>query len=440
MTVACQSTGIRAEICSDIFTAIEKAKTRAFSCIIADWAEQPEASFLLKRARESSSNHDTVAVAIVDNEPTTAEVRDNRLDYLIYRPISAEEAEAVLAKAGHQMKSSGAEDPADAGDSNHPLNDTAADNSADSRNSNAAQEIRHDPVDGHEESSDGGGDSESASGVYEGDESRELRGGIGLRGMCAAGLTLIALFCLWNSRDSIDYLLRTKEGSVRVLRESVAALFYMNQSGALPVGTAGSDAQQDAYFSRVPAGSTAPALAVAATASTLNELPVSVRSAPDFPLQVPVIDHPPTPPVHVARAAIPESMRNSPAITPPVVVTVSPAQMMPISSPQPQAAIQQISEPVAISEEAARTMLLHSVEPIYPPEGLAQKLHGPVVLQAVIGRDGGVEDLKFVRGYFILGRAAIAAVKQWRFQPYVLNGRPAATQTVITVNFAAPTG
>jgi periplasmic protein TonB len=121
------------------------------------------------------------------------------------------------------------------------------------------------------------------------------------------------------------------------------------------------------------------------------------------------------------------------------VVTVNPAQMMPISVPQPQA-IPQFSEPVALSEEAARAMLVHIVNPVYPPEALAQKLHGPVVLQAVIGRDGSVEDLKIVRGYFILGRAAISAVKQWQFQPYSVSGHAASTQTVITINFSYPPG
>ena len=130
-------------------------------------------------------------------------------------------------------------------------------------------------------------------------------------------------------------------------------------------------------------------------------------------------------------------MRNSPPIARPVVVAVNPAQMMPmpVSAPQLQPAIQQISEPVTVSEEAARALLVYTVDPVYPPEALAQKLHGPVILQARVGRDGSVEDLKIVRGYFILGRAAIAAVKQWRFQPYNINGHAAATQTVITINF-----
>ncbi len=48
------------------------------------------------------------------------------------------------------------------------------------------------------------------------------------------------------------------------------------------------------------------------------------------------------------------------------------------------------------------------------------------------------QDLKIVRGYFLLARAAIAAVKQWRFRPYVLNGRAVQTQTVITINFSFP--
>jgi protein TonB len=133
-------------------------------------------------------------------------------------------------------------------------------------------------------------------------------------------------------------------------------------------------------------------------------------------------------------------MRDSAPIERPVVVTVSPAQMMPVSAPQPQAAVQQFSEPVTLSEESARALLVHTVNPVYPPEGAAQKLQGPVVLQAVIARDGSVEDLKLVRGYFILGRAAIAAVKQWRFQPYSVNGHAAATQTVITINFSYPPG
>jgi protein TonB len=437
MAAACKSAGIRAEVCSDIFTAIDKGKKQAFSCVIADWADQPEASFLLKRARESAPNRDTLAIAIVDHEPTPAEMRDNRLGFLIYRPIFAEEADTVLAKACEQMQPSSAEDAAESS-----VGDDDASSEGPSAVSVGVEHSQQDQQAGSPEANaaEGSGDGEIAT-DEDNEEPRGHRHAIGCREVCAAVLVLTAVFCLWRSREALEYLSRTPEGRFHVLRESVAALFYMNKTEALPVGSAGNDAQQDAYFSRDPSSNApTPTLGVVATASTLTEARMPLPKSPDFPLPVPVFEHQDAAPIRMQRAAIPESMRSSPPIAPPVVVTVNPAQMMPVSAPQPQPAVQQFSEPVVVSEEAARARLVHTVNPVYPPEALAQKLHGAVVLQALVGRDGSVEDLKIVRGYFILGRAAIAAVKQWRFQPYSLNGHAAATQTVITINFSYPPG
>jgi TonB family protein len=437
MTAACKTTGIRAVVCSDIFTAIEKAKAQAFSCVIANWADQPEASFLLKRARESTPNRNTVAIAIVDHDPSPVEMRENRLDFLIYRPISSVEAEEVLAKASEQMKPLSAEDAAESSGDGDP----SGENSASDATNGATQHNDEDQGDGFaQESADqAGGDSEIATAEDEdlGEPGARSRNhALWFRKACAAILVLIAAFYLWRSRDVIEYLAHTREGRVQIFRESVEALFYLNQNGALPAG----GAQQDAYFSREPASPDAktPDLGVVPTESTLTESHPTLPQAPDFPLPAPVLDRQEPPPIHRARAAIPESMRESPPIERPVVVTVNPAQMMPVSAPQPQPASQSFSEPVAVSEEAARSLLIQSVDPVYPPEAAAQKLHGAVVLQAVIGRDGSVEDLKIVQGYFALGRAAIAAVKQWRFQPYNVGGHAAATATTITINFSAP--
>ncbi len=437
LETACESTGIRAEVCSDIFTAIEKVKTKAFSCVIADWADQPEASFLLKRARESAPNRETVAIAIVDRDPTPAELRDNRLGFLIYRPISVEEADAVLEKACEQMQ------PLSAKDAEESSRQADASSEGPSPASDGADTPEHslqEPSASFPEANAAYSTGEIAS--AEDEEKPQGRSHTPVfRGACAALLVLAAAFFLWRSRQGFEYLSQTPEGMYRVLRESVAALFYQNQTGALPVASAGSDAQQGAYFSRNPSpNAKPPALGVVATESTLTEARMPLPKASDLPLPVPVFEHQDAAPIRVERAAIPESMRNSPPIAPPLVVAVTPAQMMPVSAPQPPPAIQQISEPVAVSEEAARALLLHSVDPVYPPEALAQKLHGPVILQARVGRDGTVEDLKIVRGYFILGRAAIAAVKQWRFRPYTVNGHAAATQTVLTIDFSYPPG
>jgi hypothetical protein len=183
-----------------------------------------------------------------------------------------------------------------------------------------------------------------------------------------------------------------------------------------------------------------PALGVVATESTLTESRMPCPKPSDLPLPVPVFEHQEAPPIRVQRAAIPESMRNSPPIAGPVVVTVNPAQMMPVSAPQPQPAYSAIQRTRRGERRSARApaashrrsrLSTGSVSPETPRTGGAAGAGGPRRQRR------GSENCS---RNFVLGRAAIAAVKQWRFQPYTLNGHAAATQTVITINFSYPPG
>jgi TonB family protein len=79
--------------------------------------------------------------------------------------------------------------------------------------------------------------------------------------------------------------------------------------------------------------------------------------------------------------------------------------------------------------------LLHRVEPTYPEEALKRKTEGLVVVDAIIGTDGAVKQVQPLSGPDVLARAAVDAVKWWRFQPYQVNGRPAQVQTTIEVDF-----
>ena len=199
--------------------------------------------------------------------------------------------------------------------------------------------------------------------------------------------------------------------------------------------------QQETYATDAPASASTQTLTIGVVPAeaSLADTRMALPKAQDFPLPTPTVLRQEPPPFHHERAAIPDSMKTSLPIAPPIVVTVNAAQMMPISIAQPPPPpMQQLHEPITVTEETERALLLKIVNPTYPPQALAQKLHGPVVLQALIARDGTVADLKIVRGYFILGQAAIAAVKQWRFEPYVAGGHAAATQTTITVNFSFP--
>lgn len=80
--------------------------------------------------------------------------------------------------------------------------------------------------------------------------------------------------------------------------------------------------------------------------------------------------------------------------------------------------------------------LIRKVQPTYPPLARAARIQGTVVLQAVISKEGGIENLRVLAGHPMLVPAAIEAVRQWRYRPYILNNEPVEVETQITVNFA----
>jgi protein TonB len=91
---------------------------------------------------------------------------------------------------------------------------------------------------------------------------------------------------------------------------------------------------------------------------------------------------------------------------------------------------------VRIPPQMAEGNLVHDVAPQYPPEAGRARIEGTVVLMALIGRDGSVQDVHVQSGLPVLAQAAIEAVKQWRYKPYLLNGEPVEVDTQITVTFS----
>lgn len=91
---------------------------------------------------------------------------------------------------------------------------------------------------------------------------------------------------------------------------------------------------------------------------------------------------------------------------------------------------------VRISQGVTKGLLVHRVEPAYPTLAKAARVQGEVILTAVISTNGEIENLQLVSGHPMLVPAALAAVKQWRYKPYLLNGQPVEVETTITVIFA----
>jgi protein TonB len=90
---------------------------------------------------------------------------------------------------------------------------------------------------------------------------------------------------------------------------------------------------------------------------------------------------------------------------------------------------------VRVSQGVSQGLLTRKVMPQYPPVAREARIQGQVVLQAVIGKDGSVQNLRVVSGHPLLNSAAVDAVKQWHYKPYMLNGEPTEVETTITVNF-----
>lgn len=90
---------------------------------------------------------------------------------------------------------------------------------------------------------------------------------------------------------------------------------------------------------------------------------------------------------------------------------------------------------VRVSQKVSQGLIAKKVQPQYPEEARGEHVQGTVVLRVEISMEGDVTEVALVSGHPLLAPAAIAAVKQWKYKPYVLNGRPVAVETQVSVAF-----
>jgi len=105
--------------------------------------------------------------------------------------------------------------------------------------------------------------------------------------------------------------------------------------------------------------------------------------------------------------------------------TPAPARIPKIATPQR----------VRVSQGVSNGLVVKRVPPEYPDEARRGGIQGKVVMHAIIDKAGAVAKLELVSGDSLLAPAAIDAVKQWKYKPYLLNGKPVEVDTQITVNF-----
>jgi len=163
-------------------------------------------------------------------------------------------------------------------------------------------------------------------------------------------------------------------------------------------------------------------------------LPVNTTTAPAKENAAPVQPGPAKPALAIT---LPPPDITSSAAPPVITLLARPAgEASPISN--------LLSAPVAAPKldtpkvsQTSGGKLIKKVDPIYPPS-MSMGMHGEVVLKATVNREGQVAKVDIVRGQAVLAQAAVAAVKRWRYEPFLLNGVPIEMESEIVVNFKAP--
>jgi periplasmic protein TonB len=427
------------EYCPEIFSAVEKLTSRSYDVVIADWSEGLEAMFVLKTTHELESNRKALTIAVAGPD-TTAAARQAGAELVICRPIVPQKAKhslltckafvdhmpAWLPKLGFR-----------------PLEENAAATPVviptprpwPSRNAHVQQPSP--PVTRSEEplvlpvvpaiafeedfipnptvqrAFSSAPRDETSPAPVSNKPRRALR-------MAAVVVTTASVVYVCSLPVRTQNLM-TSLGTIcgRALDRSTAWLHHSEttvQASTEPLSMESTRLTMPEAPARVEhirrTRERSPATASGAPVKS-NERPPSTA--------IPVTSEQPRP---VADLHIPESLQESPQSA---QTTTKSAVSLATSL-----------EPIDLPEELARKLLVETVLPKYPEEALRAGMQGAVVLQAWIGRDGNVLDLKLIRGSFVLGQAAYQAVKHWRFQPYIRNGRALEAQTYITVNFKLP--
>ena len=101
----------------------------------------------------------------------------------------------------------------------------------------------------------------------------------------------------------------------------------------------------------------------------------------------------------------------------------------------PKLALPVVPKRVRISQGVTTGQLTHKVEPFYPMIARNAHVEGQVILKAIINKEGRIQDLQLISGHVLLAPAAVDAVRQWLYKPFLLNGEPVEVETTVTVTF-----
>jgi protein TonB len=440
---------LEVEPCPDIFTAVEWLTSRSFDVIVADWDSGPEAAFLLKNARELKLNKAAFTLALTSGKSNPTAEEDGP-DLVLTKPLEPDQVKyAVLSNdrfLGCMKAWIARGDFAQTQGTTH--------RAAKVQNVVRAENVERRPV------------SEQPSpkplAARPSEPSPDPRYS---RGEPSPPLHLT--FATFDRRlfRSLDEQNHVEHVSSEVKRFSRHRFFLgaFLTVAFLSLGyTFGQPLRVQSVFASVATAykalemrsaklqssedetdsDSALAQAAASRRAGSGKYPSSRLRTVPLQMVVPSDETPASAEVLDADARL--NQDRLPTATSPLLIPDSlklpppgAATVRTVSVKRPPSLLSQM-EPVSLPEDLSQGLLLQKVAPSYPEQALKAGLQGAVVLQAWIDKDGSIRDLKLVDGSLLLGQAAVKAVKQWRYKPYVRNGVAVEAETYVTVNFRLP--
>ena len=435
--VALHELGLSVEAYPEIFAALKSVTGKTLHFIAVDWDEGLEASFLLKTARELRSNYNLFAIVIGKTEASAA-LEQAGADLVLSKPLQSERVKQALlgcegftrritpflpqiaVTAGIIEPQAGVARPLPRAVPGWPAPASAAPSA-----SAIGEEATFAPK----------------FAVLENDLGRKsllrhfgariptvltnaLRGNVLLRSAAMGGIFFAVGYTLSQPLSQASFAVTSViHGWLgpSVSQKPIQGADMQAAQNDVPEMPGDSLQEKPERIHVVPVHATAQSRAeFSPTAQEARN--VSIPTASPNPQETP-------PPAEPSRKLqVPESI-DQPF---PGMATVREVEEK--RRPTLMEAIQPVSIPASLSEK----LLVEKTPPSYPESALQAGLRGPVVLQAWIGKDGKIQELKLIRGPLLLGQAAFDAVRNWRFKPYLLNGEAVEAQTLITVDFKLP--
>jgi TonB family protein len=435
---------LHVEHCPEIFSAVEKLTSHSFDVIAVDWDEGAEASFLLKTARELKSNQSAVTVAIV-NDDASFPAAVFGVNVVLRKPVLSDEIKYSLLTcdeflAGMRTWLARAEASSPVYAEVSPEENRAWPAARTRAKSSPAESSRPSPVPNHKPAENGShGDVElglfsqsSIQGLFHSTrKDRTARKPHDISRfvlIAAASVTFLAAgyaFSQPTGQNPVALaLVKTYDHAV----QRASNWIHKPADSYTDDGTAGDEEAADYNPSNPPRNgritkvSITPAHRQLAAGTNSAEVVQASYEAQSEPA-----DNQPSP--RSSFLKVPDSLK-SPALEHGAENAVAGMSVPPRFS--------SMLQPVNLTQDLADKLLLEKVMPSYPVQAVQARLQGPVVLQAWIGTDGAIRDLKLVRGSLLLGKAACDAVKRWRYKPYLMNGQAVEAQTFVTVDFRLP--